>query len=146
MEALARGLLVQGTMRGIAWIRQLGALATFAVAVGCAGDPEEGGLSDDLDGTPEEIAQQFFDREIHPRLEGACATCHVSGVGVRYLVSDDWRADLLAYPGMINLADPDNSRILTKGRHEGPSSEWTPTQKPVVREWIGLEAAAAASP
>src|ERR1041385_8776638 len=86
----------------------------------------------------------------YPVLERDCAGCHRGGGAVDFLAGNDVlavRATILAFqPPVIDLETPTNSRVLTKGLHEGPQLGAQDTSDILVwiqaeREQAGIEAA-----
>jgi len=87
------------------------------------------------------IAKKKFDDDVVPMLEGFCAACHTAVGAVGFLAPDPEIYDsVVAWPGLIDIDTPANSRMVTKGSHDGPA--WLPEQIETIRDWIDLEAAA----
>ncbi len=90
-------------------------------------------------------AAAFFAARVEPLLRTRCLGCHAADrTGPGFLVPEpDLRTSLLAWPALVDLDTPDDSRVVTKGEHSGPA--WTATEAATVEQWIALEAADHAS-
>lgn len=85
-------------------------------------------------------ARQAFDANVEPLLNGFCAGCHAAPGALGFLAPDMYES-LKSWPTLIDVAKPTQSRLLTKGAHDGPA--WTAEQRPALIDWLTLEAAAA---
>ena len=102
------------------------------------------------DASPEALAARMaFDNEVLPLLQANCS-CHGSNAaGVGFVEPNpaenpdyDAYQTLLGWNEgeLLDLPNPGNSLLLTKGQHTGPP--WSPEDFEVVRNWIELEATA----
>ena len=81
----------------------------------------------------------FFGSTIQPIMQSSCVVCHGTLEPV-FLVAPDWRASMLAFPGLVVPGSPDTSTLLTIGTaatHTG--IELTVDQAALVRQWIEME-------
>ena len=124
----------------------------LACAPGCLGSfqPDGGAdssLANDLGGILAsgdmtlETARDRFETDVHPMLDARCAACHgkAGSVGPSFLKTPTYET-LVAYPDMIT-ADPTQSRLITKGPHNG-SMYFTDAESLRVLTWLTLESAA----
>ncbi len=91
-------------------------------------------------------AMAVFEAEVAPRLDLSCGACHKpQRVGPPFLEPrPDVRSGVLAWPGLVDLARPAESYLITRGTHAGPA--WTRADANLIRGWIELEAAERGSP
>jgi hypothetical protein len=115
--------------------RSLTACTVGEVAPGDIGGP------DDAAGAATAAAARAFADDVAPLLDDLCAGCHVAQAGAAFLAEDDDRAAVLAWPGLVDLATPPDSRLLSKGPHAGPA--WSTDQAATIAAWVELEAVAA---
>lgn len=120
----------------------VGAMVMVAV-VGCTGLIDGG--SDGMT-KQEKEALAKFEGEALPVLQSACAGCHADDVkNVGFMKGTDAaeiRTSIKTYDPpssgpVINTEQPEVSRILTKGQHDGPLL--TSTQATALLEWIQAE-------
>ena len=92
--------------------------------------------------TMELDATVFFSTRVEPLMRTRCMGCHAADrTGPAFLVAEpDLRTSLLAWPALVDLDTPGDSRVVTKGEHSGPA--WTATEVGIVERWITIEAAA----
>lgn len=116
----------------------VGALLMVAAA-GCVGliDGGKDGLTDQ-----ERDARAKFESKALPVLNLSCASCHGNDTkGVPFMKGMDAvaiRAQMKAYdPPVVNTEQPEISRILTKGQHDGPQLGPGPTGD--LLEWLQAE-------
>lgn len=113
--------------------------ALVACTAEVPGQPVEG---DD----PRAALRGQFNRDVLPLMQATCAACHA---GSRQFI--DWMAPLepdfpteydrvMSWPALVNIEDPAQSRLVTKGGppHEGPA--WTPEQLNIINPWLQAEA------
>lgn len=83
----------------------------------------------------------LYERDVHPQMLADCAVCHEPGGVARYAFIntpvDDYAA-AFALSGFVDLMNPEQSRILAKGVHDGPA--WRPEQHDAILNWIEAEA------
>jgi cytochrome c553 len=93
--------------------------------------------------TPEERAAiQSFEKDVVPILNANCGACHSTMVNIDFMVADpDVRTRMMTWPNLINLIKPADSKLLTKGAHDGPAL--LPEQATAILGWIELERLAA---
>lgn len=116
----------------------VGALVMVAV-VGCTGLIDGG--SDGMT-KQEREALAKFETEALPVLQSACVGCHgddLKNVGfMKGADAAEIRATIKAYdPPVVNTEQPEVSRILTKGQHDGPLL--TSQQATALLEWVQAE-------
>jgi mono/diheme cytochrome c family protein len=114
-------------------------LAALAITAGCVGsiDDEDGDLT-----AEQRAARADFDTQVMPLLDGNCAACHASQANVDFMKPDpDIYTRIVKWPALVNVNEPTQSRLLTRGAHTGPAL--TPEQSATVLEWIDLERIAA---
>ena len=122
----------------------LRALCTTAPIVlahaACVGSLETPGADDMSD--EERAAVQSFEKDVAPILSANCAACHASMANIDFLRADpDMRTNLLGRPTIVNLVKPADSKLVTRGAHDGPAL--LPDQAAIILEWINLERIAA---
>jgi mono/diheme cytochrome c family protein len=90
-------------------------------------------------------AREVFERDARPLFTMRCATCHGDGgtsTAPDFLAARPSMYDnLVGWPALVDRRVPDDSRVLTKGRHDGPA--WTSAEAATVRTWLEAEAAEA---
>lgn len=126
-------------------------VARFVLVVAlaaCTGTLEPGLVveQDDIDDTdPAGQAQAAFEAGVAPLLDASCATCHaagaVPGTPAFLTPNPDVRTTVLAWPSLVVLELPSESKLLRKGAHDGRA--WTGAEASVIQSWIDLERAAA---
>jgi hypothetical protein len=123
---------------------KLTAAAGVAVATllaGCFGTITNGDNGNGTE-TPEEIAaQNDFQANVLPVLNGFCGSCHTAMQGVAFMAGPDVRTTILTFPNLVNLDTPTQSLLLNKGAHEGPAL--TTDQQSTLLQWLTLEQTAA---
>ena len=101
----------------------------------------DGGLSD----AAPLAARDIFERSARPLFELRCASCHGDGGTASapdFLASrPSVYENLKGWPALVDTARPADSRVITKGRHDGPA--WTTTEATTIRAWLDAEAAEA---
>jgi hypothetical protein len=125
----------------IAWFGPRGvALAAMLLGPSCtaeltASDPQRPDFADAAP-TP---ARRAFDATVMPKLEARCQFCHGDpAMAPAFLVgSPDPYATIKAWPSLLVLDEPEQSRLLTKGDHDGPA--WTDAEASDVLAWLRLE-------
>jgi len=126
-------------------IRRAALAAPVAIALvhaACVGSIET--PSGKVDGASEEekAAIKAFGDDVLPILQASCVACHGTMPNIDFMVADpDIRTRMLDWPGLVNLAKPADSKILTKGAHDGPAL--LPEQATAILSWIDLERIAA---
>ena len=93
------------------------------------------------DGTePATNAERIFVHEVMPMLQANCAVCHAgSDPQVAFLAGATWqqiRTSLLT-SYVVDVIEPTQSRLLTKGAHSGPSM--TALQTVAIIRWLEAE-------
>lgn len=85
-------------------------------------------------------ARDSFASNVEPLLRENCVACHKADrTGPPFLAEEpDLYTTLMSYPALVDVSNPANSRLLTKGEHDGPA--WTDTEASTIRAWIDLEA------
>ena len=84
-----------------------------------------------------------FNLDVLPLLQTTCVSCHGgSRVGINFAGSPDDKFESVydrakAWPELINVDEPLNSRIITKGVHEGPT--WTDEENAIITDYLLLE-------
>src|SRR6185312_4102196 len=105
--------------------------------VGCAMDPTPQPThvpppptsSDPAPPSPESTIEQQFDQDVAPLLAAKCTGCH----------EDFVFASIVASPELSGDGAPADSRLLTKGAHEGPP--WTTAEAQTILTWLDALAA-----
>lgn len=116
------------------------ALGTAALALACTAEvPGEGVDNDD----PRAVLAGQFNSDVLPLMQQACASCHGGSMQfIDYLVPNDEYPTVyervISWPAMVNTEDPGQSRIVTKGAHDGPA--WRPEQLNLINPWLEAEA------
>lgn len=100
------------------------------------------------DGDPRAVLRGEFNSNVLPLMQTVCAGCHA---GDREFIDfmaphpnslDQTTTDaydrVIAWPGLVNTEDAGQSRIITKGQHEGRA--WTPEELNVINPWLTNEA------
>lgn len=138
----SRKAMLETLFRHLDMVRlSVGALLMVA-AVGCTG--LIGGGSDGLT-SQEREARAKFEKDALPVLQQSCAGCHATTAkNVAFMLSDatttpeEIRETIKAYdPPVINAEQPEVSRLLTKGQHDGPLL--TSPQSSAILTWIQAE-------
>ena len=83
-------------------------------------------------------ADEMWRREVLPILMQNCSSCHAA-ISPSFLDGNTpWEIrDSLLGSGLVDIAEPTRSFILTKGVHSGPGL--TAAQTSTILEWILLE-------
>lgn len=139
----SRKAMLETLFRHLDMVRlSVGAMVMVAV-VGCTGLIDGG--SDGMTKQEREALAKFEEGAL-PVLQSACAGCHANDVkNVGFMKGADAteiRASIKAYnpPSggpVINTEEPEVSRLLTKGQHDGPLL--TSPQASALLEWIQAE-------
>ncbi len=118
------------------------ALVAMLLDVSCTaelagGDPLQ--EQEDVANDVSTAARLEFDETVMPRLEARCRFCHGDpAMAPAFLVgSPDPYPTVKSWPSLVVLAEPGQSRLLTKGDHDGPP--WTEGEAADVLAWIVLE-------
>jgi hypothetical protein len=116
------------------------AVATL-LSAGCFGEITNGNGTGTL--TPEQIAaENDFQANVLPVLDGFCGSCHTAMQGVAFMAGPDVHATIMGWPNLVNLDTPAQSLLVNKGPHEGPAL--TVDQQATLLQWLTLEQTAAA--
>ena len=124
----SRGVLVFATLFGVSCTAEI-----------VASDPTDQDVVDDEPTT----ARRAFDATVAAKLDARCRFCHGDpAMAPAFLLGVPTVYDtVMAWPSLVDLDAPEQSRLLTKGDHDGPS--WTDEEAAAVRAWIVLEQQAA---
>jgi cytochrome c5 len=128
--------LRDGSRRGTSWL----AVAFLLLLVGgCVGSINDDGA----DLTEEQrAARNAFDTRVMPLLDSTCRACHATEPNADFMKPEpDIYTRMVEWPALVNVNEPTQSKLLTKGAHTGPA--FTPEQASQVLDWITLEAVAA---
>lgn len=120
-------------------LRVTAALGLAIAASACVGDI----TGSDGDSAATLAAKAKFETDVQPILDGFCSACHSGGMpNIEFMMPNpDARSQMLGWTGLVDLAAPTSSTLLTKGAHTGPAL--TPDQSAVMLDWIELEVIAA---
>lgn len=90
-------------------------------------------------------ARALFEASARPLLDLRCSGCHGDGgtsSAPDFLASrPSVYENLKGWPALVDTARPSDSRVITKGRHDGPA--WTTAEAGTIRAWLDAEAAEA---
>lgn len=116
----------------------------WVALLGCSdldlGRGTDGSASEAQQLSAADVAKSLFSDKVLPLLEAKCAACHSGGYDLApaFLKADpDVYTVLKGSTGIVNFSDPSASRLLTKGRHEGPP--WAKEEAEVIAEWLSKE-------
>jgi len=91
-----------------------------------------------ITGTISRNADQVWRNKILPMLDANCMACHASQEPSFLAGDTPWEVrDTLLGSGLVDIAEPTMSRMLTKGAHSGPAL--TASQASDILEWLLLE-------
>lgn len=126
-------------MRHFKWLTLALGMAMFTLAACTAEVPGQGVDEDD----PRAALRGFFNQNVLPLMEGTCASCHAgSRQFIEFMQPDDNFPTpydkVVNWPSMVNVEDPGQSRIVTKGLHEGRA--WTVEELNIINPWLTMEA------
>ena len=89
---------------------------------------------------PATKAERLFVHDVMPMLQANCAACHGgSDPQVAFLAGSTWqqiRTSLLT-SAVVDVIEPTQSRLLSKGAHSGPSM--TALQTVSIIQWLEAE-------
>jgi mono/diheme cytochrome c family protein len=127
-------------MRHFKWLPIALAVAMTSLIACTAEVPGQGVDEDD----PRAALRGLFNRDILPLMQGTCAACH--GGSMQFI---DWMAPdddfpteydkVLNWPALVNIQEPGQSRLITKGQHDG--RPWTADELNIINPWLAMEAA-----
>jgi len=121
-------------------------LALTLVAFGCSDDQAAfsprtrapDAVMPDADTVGPALRSQF-ETTVRPVLAQFCANCHSGANGPAFLpAATDWYDAVTTWPGLVNVADPRGSTLVTRGVHAGPAL--TDFQSRTVLAWLEAEA------
>lgn len=117
-------------------------ILVVALIGGCSYYIEEGDEpADDMSGDP---ADDLFESEVLPMLDSRCGACHagdrafIDFLAPRPPDFETARERLLGWPALVDIENPGQSRLLTKGLHEGQT--FGAAEIDLILRWIELEA------
>jgi hypothetical protein len=121
---------------------RLGLLCALLSPGACA-DFHRGAAPDAAPDTPPLVDDPTFEKDVHPSLLNLCLQCHSPGnqaQNTRYKLTQNAKADRPMVIQLVNIAEPERSLLLLKGRgesHEGgtrlPADS---VEYSTVRDWI----------
>jgi hypothetical protein len=89
-------------------------------------------------------ARDYFEANVSPILDAACAECHSSAHDDAYAAPDFMGSSPAGYYDSLAAdidyvnASPATSQLVNKGLHTGPA--FTPAEDEIVRAWLEMEA------
>lgn len=128
----------RAVIRRFAWLAI--ALGGAALAITCTAEVQGSGVSDD---DPKAKLQGQFNSDVLPLMNRKCAECHAGSMPLIgwMATSDDYPSiysRVTSWPALVDLIQPELSRLITQGAHEGPA--WTPEEIAVITPWLQAEA------
>lgn len=125
--------------RHFEWLSLVFGLA-LALAACTARVPGEGVSDDD----PRAVLRGQFNSDVRPLIQRNCAQCHDGSMPlIGWMeVDEDYPTiydRVMSWPALINIVTPEQSRLVTKGAHDGPA--WASGDLPQITAWIESEAA-----
>ena len=113
----------------------------MTASIGCTAEVPGDGVDED---DPRAALKGQFQRDVQPLLEATCAQCHA---GSREFI--DFMAPqppefpgmyerVINWPSLVNVEDAGQSRMVTKGQHEGRA--WTLEELNLINPWLAAEA------
>lgn len=136
---------MRGNKREQTWMRLALSAAVLGTALlaSCSSDDENGagGTGPTPAGGTEE-GHKYFNANVYPQLEAACAKCHASGDrGAPIFLGASADASYTAIAGTDGyIAHPSQSPLIQKGLHSGPAL--SESQNEVTAKWLEMEATA----
>jgi len=143
----SRRAMLDTLMRHLAMVRLSVGITLVVALTACQGTISGSPAGGSGDTTPEgQAALQAWTMDALPVFKNNCVACHTGQYqGQAFLTADsdaDMRTALLNFqPQVVDINDPQGSRVLSKGAHEGPALGNTDAQ--AILTWINAEAAAA---
>lgn len=126
-------------MRHFQWLSlTLGMVGLFLAA--CSAEvPGDGTGTDD----PAAALRAQFNSDVLPLMQQRCAACH--GGSMEFIdfmaPNEDFATEydrVKGWPALINTEDASQSRLITKGQHDGPA--WGPEDLNLINPWLQAEA------
>src|SRR5580704_443382 len=142
----SRRAMLDTLMRHLDMVRLSVGLAAVIALSACHG-LISGPAGEGSDSTPEgQAAVTAWTDDALPVFKANCVACHTGQYqGQAFLMSDndqDMRTALLNFnPQVVDVNDPQGSRVLSKGTHEGPALSNTDSES--ILTWINAEQASA---
>lgn len=122
-------------------------LTILAIGVGaCTAELTGGGVESGevplppTEPEPDTAGRTTFETTILPLLEDRCAVCHADpAMAPAFLTENpDVYDTVMAWPSLVVVETPEQSRLITKGDHDGPA--WEQAQVDAILEWLAIEA------
>lgn len=143
----SRRAMLDTLVRHLGMVRLSVGITVLVALSACQGVISGGAAGGSGVSTPEgQAAEQAWTMDALPVFQNNCVACHASGAGGAPVflpgTGDDMRTALMNYqPEVVDLNDPQGSRVLSKGAHEGPALAAMDAMS--ILTWINAEAAAA---
>jgi mono/diheme cytochrome c family protein len=89
---------------------------------------------------PDSAGRTTFETRIRPLLDDRCAVCHADPAMAPAFLSRNPEVydTVIAWPSLVRIDEPERSRLITKGEHDGPA--WEQSQIDAILAWLEVEA------
>lgn len=130
----------------LGWLDSRLLVSVLAVCVGACTAELSGGVEfgevplPPTEPEPDSAGRTTFETTILPLLEDRCAVCHADpAMAPAFLTRNpDVYDTVMAWPSLVVVEAPEQSRLITKGEHDGPA--WEQAQVDEILAWVAIEA------